>query len=111
MTLARGFMFIESNTIGDLHRYSAKRNPHHVDFVCRAPQARRVSLVGDFNDWNPRVTPMPRQSYGRWMVGSELSHGYHEYLFHVDGKPVPYPTALDKTRNRLNKVVSHLAVS
>jgi hypothetical protein len=35
MTLARGFMIIESNTIGGLHRFSAKRNPHHLDFVCQ----------------------------------------------------------------------------
>ncbi len=104
-------MLMESNTIGCLPRYSAKRNLHHVDFVCQAPQANEVSLVGDFNDWNHRATPMARQPDGRWTASLEVRHGYHEYLFLVDGKPVLDPTALGKTRNRRDELVSLIAVS
>ncbi len=90
---------------------SAKRNLHHVTFICRAPQAREVSLVGDFNDWVPAANPMVRQPDGRWAASLEISHGYHEYLFLVNGQPTLDPNASGKTRNALNEPVSLLAVS
>lgn len=91
--------------------YSAKRNLHHVSFVCHAPNAREVSLVGDFNDWDPGADPMIRQPDGRWAASLELSHGYHQYLFLVDGTPVLDPNSSGKTRNERNEPVSLLAVS
>jgi len=48
---------------------------------------------------------------GRWTVSLELTHGYHEYLFLVDDKPVLDSNAAGKTRNSLNQPVSLLAVS
>ena len=104
-------MFIESNPVGTSPRYSAKRNLHHAAFFCQAPRAKQVSLVGDFNDWDANATPMVRQPDGRWMVSLELSHGYHEYLFLVDGKPVLDPNAAGKARNARNEPVSIRAVS
>jgi len=70
-----------------------KTEPSSRPFFCDAPQAEKVLLVGDFNDWNPRATPMARQPDGRWMASLELTHGYHEYLFLVDGKPMLDPNA------------------
>jgi len=104
-------MFNDSNLGTARSPYSAKRNLHRVNFFCDAPQAKQVSLVGDFNDWNPYTTPMVRQADGRWMSSVELTHGYHEYLFLVDGKPELDPNATGKTRNALNQPVSLLAVS
>ncbi len=104
-------MFIDSDPISTSQRYSARRNLHHVDFFCQAPQAQQVSLVGDFNAWDPRETPMTRQPDGRWMASLELRHGYHQYLFLVDGKPVLDPNGAGKTRNERNEPVSLLAVS
>src|SRR5882672_12935463 len=100
----------DANPDGTLRRYSVKRNLHRADFFYDAPQARQVSLVGDFNDWNPEATPMARQPDGRWMVSLELTHGYDEYLVLVDGKPVLDPNATGKPRNLLNQLVSLLAV-
>ena len=79
-------MLDDSNLGGTLPRYSAKRNLHRALFFCVAPEARQVSLVGDFNSWNSTATPMARQPDGRWTVSLELTHGYHEYLFLVDDK-------------------------
>ena len=104
-------MFIESTPVGASSRYSAKRNRHHADFFCAAPQARQVSLIGDFNDWDPKATPMARQPDGRWLASLELSHGYHQYLFLVDGQPVLDPTAAGKARNEHNEPVSLRAIS
>ena len=52
---------------------------HLVDFFCRAPQAKSVSLVGDFNDWQPTAHPMTRMPDGGWVIRMELPHGHHQY--------------------------------
>ncbi len=92
-------------------RYSAKMTRHHVDFFCYAPTAKQVCLVGDFNDWLPGATPMQRMPDGYWRAGLELHHGYHQYLFLVDGTPVLDPNASGKARNGRNEVVSLIPVS
>jgi 1,4-alpha-glucan branching enzyme len=92
-------------------RFSAKRTRHHVDFFCAAPEAKSVSLVGDFNDWIPTVDPMHRMSDGRWMASLELHHGHHTYFFIVDGKPQLDPKASGIARNSHNEPVSLIAVS
>jgi len=55
-------------------------------FVLVAPGARRVSLVGDFNDWDPAMTPL-RQASARaiWSGVVALGPGRHRYAFLVDG--------------------------
>jgi len=92
-------------------RYSAKRTQHHVDFFCNAPKAASVSLVGDFNGWNPTATPMQRMPDGRWLAGLELHHGHHRYLFLVDGVAKLDPNATGIVRNERNERVSLIAVS
>jgi predicted carbohydrate-binding protein with CBM48 len=66
-----------------------------VKFVLVAPQAARVSLVGDFNRWDPAATPMERTpTGGTWSVVVPLRAGRHEYAFVVDGKQwLPDPSA------------------
>ena len=104
-------MLSDSTPTAGLSRYSAKRNLHRVNFFCRAAQAKQVSLVGGFNHWNPAATPMHRTPDGRWMASLELPHGYHQYLFLVDGQPVLDPTATGKARNERNEPVSLIAIS
>lgn len=94
-----------------LSRYSAKRNLHHADFFCHAPEAKQVSIVGDFNNWNSNATPMIRQPDGYWIVSKELKHGYHRYAFLVDGKTVLDPNAMGRTRDAQNQPVSLVAIS
>jgi 1,4-alpha-glucan branching enzyme len=101
----------EMSATPTLGRYSAKRTRHHVDFFCHAPDAGRVSLVGDFNDWQPDATLMRRMPDGNWMAALELPHGYHQYLFLVDGKPMLDPRASGKARNQRNEPVSLIPVS
>jgi 1,4-alpha-glucan branching enzyme len=101
-------MFTES-TASTASLYSARRNLHHVFFFCDAPEARRVLLAGDFNRGDP--TPMRRMPDGRWMASMDLPHGYHQYIFLVDDKPVLDPNASGKARNERNEPVSLIAVS
>jgi 1,4-alpha-glucan branching enzyme len=58
-----------------------------VRFAVWAPSAERVSLVGDFNGWNPDSHPLqPRWSSGIWEgFVADLGQGAR-YKFHVWGK-------------------------
>lgn len=66
-----------------------------VKFVLVAPQASHVTVVGDFNRWNPTAHPMERTpTGGTWTVTVPLEAGRHEYSFVVDGKHwMPDPAA------------------
>ena len=58
-----------------------------VQFVLVAPQASSVAVVGDFNDWDPRRTPLRAEAAGGvWSVNVSLRSGQHQYAFVVDGK-------------------------
>jgi 1,4-alpha-glucan branching enzyme len=50
-----------------------------------APTARRVSVVGSFNGWNPAVHSMRRAQDDDWTITVYLSPGRTVYLFSVDG--------------------------
>ena len=65
-----------------------------VKFVFVAPQAAKVSVVGDFNGWDSTKTPMVRASNsGVWTVTVPLTAGRHLYSFVVDGSWSADPTA------------------
>jgi len=62
-------------------------------FMLVAPDARNVSLVGDFNDWEHGRNPLQRQN-GVWTVTVPLRPGRYNYAFLVDGERwTPDPTA------------------
>jgi 1,4-alpha-glucan branching enzyme len=82
-----------------------------VNFICVAPGAKHVNLVGDFNGWDPAANPMNRQPDGAWMLQVELHHGHHHYRFMVDGKPVLDPRAQGVGRDANGEKLSLLAVS
>lgn len=54
-------------------------------FVLVAPQAASVSLVGDFNDWDPSRAPMHAARGGVWATVVPLAPGRYRYAFLVDG--------------------------
>ncbi len=66
-----------------------------VQFVFVAPSARSVALVGDFNGWDTRATPMQRKAApGLWTVSLPLSVGRHQYAFVINETDwAPDPTA------------------
>ncbi|MGE5801958.1 MAG: isoamylase early set domain-containing protein [Gemmatimonadota bacterium] len=53
-------------------------------FVLVAPQASSVSLVGDFNDWDPARSPM-QTAQGVWATTVPLAPGRYRYAFLVNG--------------------------
>ncbi len=93
------------------NRYSAKKMAKPINFVCLAPEARRVTLIGDFNDWDPNAFPMRKQPDGNWSLQIPLNHGHHHYQFLIDGKPTLDPRAQGVGRNESDQKVSIVAVS
>jgi hypothetical protein len=68
--------------------------PRAVKFVLIAPQASRVSVVGDFNGWDTGAAPAERQADGTWVAFVNLTPGRHVYSFVLDGTHfMPDPTA------------------
>lgn len=68
--------------------------PPRVRFALVAPAASRVSVVGDFNAWNPAATPLRRAADGRvWAAEVPVTPGRHVYAFIVDGVLVVDPGA------------------
>ena len=58
---------------------------HEVRFLFVADSARRVSVAGDFNDWNPTATPLRRAGNGNvWSVVVRVRPGRHLYAFVVN---------------------------
>jgi 1,4-alpha-glucan branching enzyme len=95
----------------NLNRYGAPKTLRALNFVCNAPEAQAVSLVGDFNQWNPASHPMTQMPDRMWMLTVELKHGHHRYAFLVDGQLTLDPRAQGITRNDKGERVSLVPVS
>lgn len=54
-------------------------------FRFRAPSARAVSLVADFNGWDPAASPLHPEEDGWWRTEIRLPAGSHQYAYLVDG--------------------------
>jgi hypothetical protein len=63
----------------------AQERPAATKFACLAPAARTVFLVGTFNGWDAKATPMIKDPEGNWDVALALPPGRHEFKFVVDG--------------------------
>jgi hypothetical protein len=62
----------------------------------RAPQAQRVEIAGDFNDWKPLAAI--RAANGVWYADLSIPPGQYRYAFRVNGKEWRVPdgaTAVD----------------
>ena len=92
-------------------RYSAKSMAKPINFLCIAPEAQEVCVIGDFNEWNGNSHAMNRQFDGSWSTQIDLPHGHHRYQFLIDGKPSLDPSANGVVRNEQNQRVSLIAVS
>ena len=82
-----------------------------VNFYCAALSATSVSLVGDFNGWNPTAHLMERRVDGWRFIAVPLTHGHHQYCFLVDGEPALDPRAAGVAHKERNGEVSLMAVS
>jgi len=76
-----------SNTIDNENQALNCPELTKVRFVLHAPKAEKVMLVGDFNDWSNKATPMnDEEGKGIWRLTVPLEPGTYRYKFLVDGE-------------------------
>ncbi len=64
-----------------------------------SPHAQRVSLAGDFNNWDVNSMPMKKDKKGNWKASVDLDPGRYEYRFYVDGNWQDDPNAQERVDN------------
>lgn len=85
-TAAAGGASTAAATAPSLQAANANGARVAVQLVFDAPDARSVSVVGDFNDWQPTATPMRRLEAGQpWSALVLIPPGRHAYALLVDG--------------------------
>lgn len=88
------FAMRDLSTTPDAPHVVAARDKSPVRFALVAPNAVSVTLVGDFNEWNPTSLPMKRSANGEtWEVEVGLAPGRYTYAFVVDGQLARDPAA------------------
>ena len=94
-----------------MRKNSSKQKTKKIQFSLEAGDAKKVSLVGEFNNWNPDADPMQRDENGTWTKAKMLSPGNIEYKFWVDGEWIQDPENLRTcpncfgTQNNVVKVI------
>lgn len=71
--------------------------PVMVRFVIEARGAQKVTVAGDFNDWDPASIPLEGpDAAGNFVATVPVPRGEHEYMFVVDGTWVTDPSAPER---------------
>ncbi|HOA75868.1 MAG TPA: AAA family ATPase [Phycisphaerae bacterium] len=67
--------------------YGVRNTAEGVLFVTEAPNATRVSVAGDFNNWSPESTPMiPNGDGSCFRAMLPLAPGRYRYRYVIDGR-------------------------
>ncbi|OQA56582.1 MAG: glycogen branching enzyme [Candidatus Omnitrophica bacterium ADurb.Bin277] len=74
-----------SSKTSSVSKTCSKPRAQTVEFKFYAPQAKKVSVGGGFNNWNPEKTPLKKDASGNWKTSVQLSAGRYEYRYLVDG--------------------------
>ena len=77
----------------------AKPKTKKVRFKLYVPEAERVFLAGDFNNWEFDNLLMKRDKKGAWEATVTLPLGRYEYRFRVDGVWQDDPNAHERVDN------------
>lgn len=91
--------------------FRPQKSTNAVNFYYTGSKAAKVTLVGDFNEWNVDAHPMEKRSDGTWGLSIELPNGHHRYAFMVDGVLTLDPNAQGITRNDEGQRVCLIPVS
>jgi hypothetical protein len=59
---------------------------HPALFTVLEPKASRISIVGDFNNWDPAANPLQSKGEGVWAGVIMLRSGVYAYAYAVDGR-------------------------
>jgi 1,4-alpha-glucan branching enzyme len=70
-----------------------------MEFKLTAPQAKKVSLAGSFNNWDAKGFIAKKDTKGIWKIKTSLKPGRYEYKFLVDGNWVLDPKCKSNVYN------------
>ena len=112
LSISDGVRDASDETFGQPGRAAVSNaSPRDVQFVLVAPHARKVAVVGDFNDWDTAHAAYQAEHRGGgvWSVTAPVPVGHHRYSFVVDDSLwVTDPTAprmLDEDYGRPNSAL------
>ena len=66
-------------------RKGVKSLERKIHFEFSAPEAKEVSVAGNFNQWNTQANPMKKDKKGIWKATLSLEPGGYEYRYFADG--------------------------
>jgi 1,4-alpha-glucan branching enzyme len=78
---------------------NTKTKTKRVLFHLFAPEAKKISLAGDFNGWDVNSLLMEKDKKGNWKISVNLDPGRHEYRFYADGIWQDDPKAEERVVN------------
>jgi len=81
-----------------------------VVFRIYKPEASVVSLVGDFNGWNPENDLLRRGTDGIWRLEKRLASGTYRYKFVVDGQWLPDTFNPDSASDKTGDICSVIKI-
>jgi 1,4-alpha-glucan branching enzyme len=87
------------------------RRDGEVTFWYRSVPGRFVSVIGEFNHWDPYWEPMQEVRPGLYTATVRLPPGRHYYLYSVDGERVPDPRNVENAADREGFLVSSFELS
>ena len=70
-----------------------------IRFSYSDPNAQRVCLAGDFNNWNMNDCHLQKSGSGEWTASLNLKPGVYDYRFVVDGEWRDDPKSQDRVFN------------
>ncbi len=82
-----------------------------VQFRIYKPDARIISLVGDFNGWNPENDLMKKGTDGIWRLDKRLASGTYRYKFIIDGEWLPDTYNPDSASDNTGDICSVIKIS
>lgn len=85
--------------------YGVKPTAQGLLFVQPSDTGRQIAVAGDFNGWDPQVTPMTRdEGLGVWQACVQVPPGRYHYRLVIDGNWVPDPYNTSTEENPLGEV-------
>ena len=82
-----------------------------IEFRIYRPTAAFISLVGDFNHWNPEQDLLSRGKDGIWRLRKKLFPGKYRYKYVVDGEWVPDIYNIKSASDNTGEICSVIEVS
>lgn len=76
-----------AETVKQLKRSIGSSRPvsKEIEFTYTAPNAKKVSIAGPFNNWDTETMQMKKAKNGIWTIKLKLPLGKCEYKYFVDG--------------------------